>query len=288
MSYYGDLSLGQTIRIPFSTNTAEGTPITLAGSPSVAVYKDGGTTEDTDGVSLSVDFDGKTGSHRAIIDTSVDPTFFSSGSDFVVQLAAGTVDGTSVAGAVLGSFSIQNRTVASVKGNVNGNVTGNVSGSVGSVTGAVGSVTGSVGSVVGSVGGNVVGSTASVTGAVGSVGGNVGGDVAGKVLGGGGGTISGDGVRAASVTGAVGSVTGAVGSVTSTVSINLAQTGLAVRDLSAVADAALTVGDALVSAISEMAGDESVVGTAYTKKTPAGTTTRIFLLDDADEPTSRT
>jgi hypothetical protein len=72
------------------------------------------------------------------------------------------------------------------------------------------------------------------------------------------------------------------------VSLNLAQTGFTVRDLSAVADASLNVGDALVASISEMAGDESVSGTTYTKKTPAGTTTRIFTLDDAEEPTSRT
>lgn len=137
-------------------------------------------------------------------------------------------------------------TVGTVSGNVNGNLGGNVVGTVGSVTGAVGSVTGSVGSVAGSVAGDVsgkilgggassitgsgvqatsvvgavgsvTGSVGSVTGAVGSVTGNVGGDVGGKVLGGGSSTITGDGVRAASVTGAVGAVTGAVGSVTGSV-----------------------------------------------------------------------
>ena len=83
---------------------------------------------------------------------------------------------------------------------------GNLAGAVPSVTGAVGSVTGAVGSVTGSVGsvsGNVGGSVASVTG-----------DVGGKVLGGGSGTITGDGVQASSVTGNVGgNVTGSVGSV---------------------------------------------------------------------------
>jgi hypothetical protein len=63
----------------------------------------------------------------------------------------------------------------------------------------------------------VSGAVGSVTGAVGSVAGNV----DGKVLGGGGGTISGAGVRADSVTGAVGSVTGAVGSVTGNVGGNV-------------------------------------------------------------------
>src|SRR5262249_14488668 len=107
--YYGDIAPGQTIRIPFGTNTGAGAPITLAGTPSAAVYKDGNTTEGTTGASLSVDFDGKTGTHRVIIDTSADAVFYSAGSDFVVQLAAGTVNGQSVAGTPLGSFSILNR-----------------------------------------------------------------------------------------------------------------------------------------------------------------------------------
>lgn len=79
---------------------------------------------------------------------------------------------------------------------LSGSQTFSTSGSVGSVTGSVGSVTGAVGSVTGAVG--------SVTG-----------DVGGKVLGGGAGVITGDGVRASSVTGNVGgsvaSVTGNVG-----------------------------------------------------------------------------
>ncbi len=97
--------------------------------------------------------------------------------------------------------------VASVTGNVGGNLVGNVNGNVvgstASVVGAVGSVTGSVGSVTGSIGGNVSG--------------DLSGNVQGKVLGGGVGTITGDGVRASSVSGAVGSVTGSVGSVTGSV-----------------------------------------------------------------------
>jgi hypothetical protein len=72
------------------------------------------------------------------------------------------------------------------------------------------------------------------------------------------------------------------------VNINLAQPGLIPRSLDAVADAALTVGDALVSAICAAAGKESVVGTAYTIKSPSsGTTIRTFTLDNASSPSSR-
>ncbi len=131
----------------------------------------------------------------------------------------GAVSGSvgSVVGAVGSVTGAVGSVTGNVGGNLNGNVIGNVSGSVGSVTGSVGSVAGSVASVVGDVGGNVVGSVASVAGSVGSVAGDVSGNVNGKVLGGGSGTISGDGVRAVSVTGAVGSVTGSVGSVVGSV-----------------------------------------------------------------------
>lgn len=72
------------------------------------------------------------------------------------------------------------------------------------------------------------------------------------------------------------------------VSIDLAQTGLVPRALDAVADAALTVGDALVAAVAGAAGRELIVGTAYTVMTPAGTTIQTFTLDSGTNPTSRT
>lgn len=72
-------------------------------------------------------------------------------------------------------------------------------------------------------------------------------------------------------------------------SINLAQTGLSPRALDSVADASLTVGDGLVSAICGAAGKESTALTTYLVKTPStGTTIRAFTLDDATTPTSRT
>jgi hypothetical protein len=81
---------------------------------------------------------------------------------------------------------------------------------------------------------------------------------------------------------------GAVASVTAPVTVNFAQTGLTPRDLGAVADAALTFGDALVAGIVGAAGKESIVGTTYTVKTPStGTAIRAFALDSAITPTSR-
>jgi hypothetical protein len=75
----------------------------------------------------------------------------------------------------------------------------------------------------------------------------------------------------------------------SAMTLNLAQTGLSPRDLGAVADGSLTVGDALVAAIAGAAGKQSVASTSYVVKTPStGTVIRTFTLDSATTPTSRT
>lgn len=108
MKYMGDIAEDLTIRGSFNTRDTDGAPITLAGTPSVAVYKDGGTTEITSGVSLSVDFDSRTGHHVWTIDTSADAAY-ATGSDYRVVLTAGTVDSISVVGVEVGCFSIQNR-----------------------------------------------------------------------------------------------------------------------------------------------------------------------------------
>jgi hypothetical protein len=105
--YLGDFAAGSTVRGLFNTRKADGTPITLAGTPTLGVYKDGGTTETTTGVTLTVDFDSRTGLHLFAIDTS--DAFYSTGSDFTVVISAGTVDSISVVGAVAGRFSINNR-----------------------------------------------------------------------------------------------------------------------------------------------------------------------------------
>jgi hypothetical protein len=81
---------------------------------------------------------------------------------------------------------------------------------------------------------------------------------------------------------------GPVASVTAPVALNLAQTGLTPRALDSVADASLTVGDALVAAIAAAAGKESVAGTSYVIRTPStGTVIRTFTLDSGTAPTSR-
>lgn len=105
----GDIKSGGQVSFFFNTTTAAGLAITLAGTPAVSVYKQGSTTESTAGVTLTVDYDTRTGMHSVVVDTSADGAFYSAASDFSVVLTAGTVDGNSVVGTVLAHFSVQNR-----------------------------------------------------------------------------------------------------------------------------------------------------------------------------------
>lgn len=101
----GDYYPGETVRIPWSTTGANGASITRSTNGTVAVYKDGGVTESSTGVTDTEDFDTKTGLHYAVIDTSADGTFYSAGSAFDVAVHTMTVD-SQVVNAWLGRFTI--------------------------------------------------------------------------------------------------------------------------------------------------------------------------------------
>lgn len=221
MNHLGDYDLSAVIYGMFNTfDPATGGLVTLSGSgASLVVFKNNGSGESSAGITLTLDFDSRTGCHAFNIDTSADGTFYSAGGAFSVIVNGGMAGAVSLAGAVIASFSLRKdsslkpttagRTLDVSAGgeagldwaNIGSPTTANnlsatnidvdqvvasVSGAVGSVTGAVGSVTGAVGSVTGNVGGNVVGSVASVTG-------NVGGNVTGSV-----GSIAAGGLTAAS------------------------------------------------------------------------------------------
>jgi hypothetical protein len=109
MIYIGDFLSQATIYLYFTTHKADGTPITLAGSPVISIYKDNVTTETTTGPTLTVDFDGRTGLHCVAIATT--DAFYTTGHDYKVVITTGTVDSVSVIGYMVGSFSIENRFV---------------------------------------------------------------------------------------------------------------------------------------------------------------------------------
>ena len=115
--YRGDFVAGAKVYISFNTRDASGNPITLAGSPTVAVYQQNNTSACTVAPTLTVNYNSQTGRHMVAIDTSVttSPTgFYASGNDYFVVLTAGTVNGVSVVAVEVGSFSINNRTEAAV------------------------------------------------------------------------------------------------------------------------------------------------------------------------------
>jgi hypothetical protein len=94
---------GDTIDHYFHTFSA-GVLTTLGGSPVLSVYKQNNTTEDTAGVTLAVDFDGRTGLNHVRIDTS--GAFYVPGADYAIVITTGTIGSTSVAGSVVATFSL--------------------------------------------------------------------------------------------------------------------------------------------------------------------------------------
>lgn len=107
--YQGDLKLADTLNFTFTSRRfTTGVPFTLAGTPSLAIYEDNGTTEITAGITLTVDFDGKTGLNLVTI-VATGANGFETGKDYSVVIAAGTVDSVSVVGETVGTFSIEHR-----------------------------------------------------------------------------------------------------------------------------------------------------------------------------------
>ncbi len=88
------------------TSRDSGVPFTLAGSPAISIYKDDSTTESTTGVTLTVDFDAKTGLNHVTVDTSADTTFYAAGHHYDLVITAGTVNGTSVVSECVGTFDL--------------------------------------------------------------------------------------------------------------------------------------------------------------------------------------
>lgn len=110
MEYEGDFLEDAIVDIKIATNSAAGAKITLAGTPAVSVYKDNGTTEITAGVTLTVDFDGRTGFHHIRVDMSASASY-TPGSDYWAVITTGTVDSVSVVGDPVAHWSCENRYV---------------------------------------------------------------------------------------------------------------------------------------------------------------------------------
>lgn len=146
--YYGDVLAGATIRFPFNTVGSTGAPTAMAGSPALAVHKDDDAAQSTAGITLNESFDSRTGLALVEIDTSAD-AFYTTGHDYFVILTAGTVDGVTVVGTVVGCFSIENRPVNAVQfaGETVALSSGNVPADIKAINGTTVNGTGAAGDV---------------------------------------------------------------------------------------------------------------------------------------------
>lgn len=107
--YHGDIRLNETIDIKFTTRRfSTGAPYTLAGSPVISAYVGNGTTEITAGITLTVDFDSRTGLNNVRV-VATSGNGFATATNVSLVITTGTVDSVSVVGEVVGTFSIENR-----------------------------------------------------------------------------------------------------------------------------------------------------------------------------------
>jgi hypothetical protein len=92
-----DCALESTLDFKFPSRNTSMVMTTLAGSPVVAAYVDNNTTEITAGITLTTDFDGKTGLNhvRALLTAA---NGYTDNTKVIFTLTAGTVGGQSVVG----------------------------------------------------------------------------------------------------------------------------------------------------------------------------------------------
>lgn len=96
---------------------ATGVPTTLAGSPVLSVYEQDNLTQITLGVSVTVDYDSITGLNQATI-VATDANGYEAGKSYDLVITAGTVNGVSVVGKVVYSFTVEDAAVGSKIDNI--------------------------------------------------------------------------------------------------------------------------------------------------------------------------
>lgn len=106
--YHGDIRLGDTIDVKFTTRQISGAPSTLSGSPVISAYPGNSTTELTAGITLSVDFDSRTGLNNVRVVAS-SGNGYATATNYTLVITTGTVNSVSVVGECIGSFSIEAR-----------------------------------------------------------------------------------------------------------------------------------------------------------------------------------
>lgn len=102
-----DIALESTIYPRFTTRAfATGIPTVLAGTPVLSVYEENNDTQITAGVSVTVDYDSVVGLNQATI-VATAANGYEAGKSYDVVITTGTVDGVSVVGEVVYSFTVE-------------------------------------------------------------------------------------------------------------------------------------------------------------------------------------
>ncbi len=112
----GDFKEDSTVYIMFNTfssnDPSASCTITNFANTDVHIHKDDGLAQRNNaaGITVSIDFDGITGSHMIKIDTNDNTVagFWVTGKDYFVRVEGTTIDGATI-NAVIGRFSIENR-----------------------------------------------------------------------------------------------------------------------------------------------------------------------------------
>lgn len=141
--YLGDFVEDDVVYLMFNTFSSDdpsaSVTITNFINTDVHIHKDDSVDQRNNaaGITVSVNFDGITGSHMIKIDTNDDTVggFWVTGHDYFVRIEGTTIDGATI-NAVVGHFSIQNRYM---RGGLSPLATGTAQdGAVGSITLAAG------------------------------------------------------------------------------------------------------------------------------------------------------
>jgi hypothetical protein len=102
-----DYALGTTFDIKFTSRRfTTGAPFTLAGTPVISAYPDNSTTELTAGITLTVDFDARTGLNNIRV-VATSGNGYAAGSNYALVITTGTIDSVSQVGEVVGEFSLE-------------------------------------------------------------------------------------------------------------------------------------------------------------------------------------
>ena len=105
-----DIKLGDTLDMKFTTVNTAGLPSALTGGV-VAAYPGNSVTEITAGITLTADLDSRTGLNNVHV-VATNANGYASGTSYALVLTAGTVDSISVAGYVIGHFTVESSMMA--------------------------------------------------------------------------------------------------------------------------------------------------------------------------------